>query len=60
MDEETYLGDGLYASLDASRQIKLRAPREYGDHVVYLDGSMLLALMQEAQRWGVISKVKPE
>lgn len=36
MSEETYLGDGLYASFDGY-QIKLRAPREEGDHAVYLD-----------------------
>jgi hypothetical protein len=34
--KETYLGDGLYASFDGW-QFKLRAPREDGDHVVYLD-----------------------
>jgi hypothetical protein len=33
---EEYLGDGLYASFDGW-QIKLRAPREDGDHVVFLD-----------------------
>ena len=39
---ETYLGDGLYASFDGY-QIKLRAPREHGDHIVYLDGETLVA-----------------
>jgi hypothetical protein len=34
--EETYLGDGLYASFDGE-QIRLRAPRDGGDHYVYLD-----------------------
>lgn len=43
MDNETYLGDGLYASFDGW-QIKLRAPRENGDHVVYLEPPMLIAL----------------
>jgi hypothetical protein len=31
---ETYLGDGLYASFDGW-QIRLRAPRENGDHEVF-------------------------
>jgi hypothetical protein len=52
---ETYLGDGLHASFDGW-QIKLRAPREGGDHEVYLDGNMLLELIRQAQQWGVISK----
>ena len=38
---ETYLGDGLYASFDGW-QFRLRAPRENGDHVVYLDGQTLI------------------
>lgn len=36
MPEETYLYDGLYASFDGF-QIKLRTPRDEGDHVVYLE-----------------------
>lgn len=39
-EKETYLGDGLYASFDGW-QFCLRAPRENGDHVVYLDRHML-------------------
>lgn len=39
-DRETYLGDGLYASY-AEGQIKLRAPREGGDHEVYLDAQLM-------------------
>jgi hypothetical protein len=38
--EETYLGDGLYASFDGF-QIRLRAPRPDGDHVVYLEDRVL-------------------
>lgn len=50
--EETYLGDGLYASFDGW-QIKLRAPRDNGDHEVYLDGSVYTALEKFAARaWG--------
>jgi hypothetical protein len=37
---ETYLGDGLYASFDGW-QICLRAPREDGDHKVYLEPGTL-------------------
>lgn len=36
MTKETYLGDGLYANYDGY-QISLRAPRDDGDHVVYLE-----------------------
>lgn len=38
MQEETYLGDGLYVSWDKEvQQIKLRAPRVGGDHEVYME-----------------------
>jgi hypothetical protein len=43
---ETYLGDGVYASFDGW-QIQLRAPREKGDHVVYLEPG----LYRELQRF---------
>lgn len=33
---EEYLGDGLYVSFDGW-QFCLRAPREEGDHMVYLE-----------------------
>ena len=36
MNEETYLGDGLYISFDGY-YITLRAPREGGDHHVGLE-----------------------
>ncbi len=42
-DKETYLGDGLYASFDGY-QIKLRAPREDGDHEVYMEPEVYTAL----------------
>lgn len=38
--KEEYLGDGLYVSFDGW-QFCLRAPRENGDHVVYLDARLL-------------------
>ncbi len=34
--QEEYLGDGLYASFDGW-QICLRAPRDGGDHAVYIE-----------------------
>jgi hypothetical protein len=49
MTDETYLGDGLYASFDGY-QIKLRAPREDGDHVVYLEPSTNAALQAFAAK----------
>jgi hypothetical protein len=42
---ETYLGDGLYVSFDGW-QIRLRAPRENGDHEVYLDATTLQAFLE--------------
>jgi hypothetical protein len=42
--EETYLGDGLYVSLEAG-MIKLRAPRFGGDHVVYLEPEVFSNLL---------------
>ncbi len=41
-ERETYLGDGLYASFDGWH-IRLRAPDDGGDRVVYLDGTVLNA-----------------
>lgn len=46
MDQaERYLGDGLYASYDGF-QICLRTPRLDGDHEVYLEPSVYLALVE--------------
>lgn len=39
MSDETYLGDGLYASWDGF-MVRLRAPRENGDHEVFLEPSV--------------------
>lgn len=50
--KEEHLGDGLYASFDGY-QIKLRAPREYGDHEVYLEPYVYRALLHFAQSRGV-------
>ena len=49
--EETYLGDGLYASCDGG-MIQLRAPREDGDHCVYLEPDIYEALRQFARKIG--------
>jgi hypothetical protein len=38
---ETYLGDGLFASWDGW-SIRLRAPRDGGDHEVYLEPGLTL------------------
>jgi hypothetical protein len=40
--DETYLGDGLYASFDGW-SVWLRAPRENGDHFVALEPQVLRA-----------------
>jgi hypothetical protein len=44
-EHETYLGDGLYCSFDGY-QIRLRAPREHGDHEVFLEAETLQAFLQ--------------
>ncbi len=44
-ERETYLGDGLYASFDGY-QVQLRAPRENGDHEVFLEQSTLQAFLE--------------
>ncbi len=49
--EETYLGDGLYASSDGFG-VKLRAPRLDGDHEVFLEPEMILDLIRfTAKTW---------
>lgn len=45
--EETYIGDGVYASFDGYH-IWLRAPREAGDHFIALEPSVYSALMRYA------------
>jgi len=44
---ESYLGDGLYASFDGY-QIVLRAPREHGEHYVALEPAVYAALIRYA------------
>jgi hypothetical protein len=48
---EVYLGDGLYASFTGF-QIRLRAPREHGDHEVYLEPEVFRALLEVAGEIG--------
>lgn len=56
MNRETYLGDGVYASFDGW-QICLRAPRENGDHVVYLEPQLWVALSGYAGKcWPMTSE----
>ena len=45
-ERETYLGDGLYASFDGF-QVRLRAPQENGDHVVFLEDGLTLTAFLE-------------
>lgn len=54
MENETYLGDGLYASFDGY-QIMLRAPRENGDHYVALEPNVYAAFCKFADKFIAIS-----
>jgi hypothetical protein len=49
MSNEEYLGDGAFVSFDGG-QFCLRAPRESGDHIVYLDAYALRSLNEYARR----------
>jgi hypothetical protein len=54
-ESEEYLGDGLYASFNGE-SIRLRASRDGGDHVVYLDANVFrnfIAWADNAIGWGV-------
>ena len=46
---EIYLADGVYASFDGY-QFCLRAPRESGDHKIYLDAEVMRAFDQFRKR----------
>lgn len=52
---ETYLGDGLYASFDGF-VIWLRAPRKDGDHFVGLEPATFSELLQYAEQIGMLSR----
>jgi len=47
-DNETYLGDGLYASF-RNGMIWLRAPREGEDHIVALEPEVFQSLLEYAK-----------
>ena len=51
-ENETYLGDGLYASWDGF-SIWLRAPRSNGDHYVALEPQMMRDLIEYARQKGM-------
>lgn len=53
INEETYIGDGLYVSFDGY-QIILRAPREKGDHFVGLEPEVYYALTSWLARYTVL------
>lgn len=38
---EVYLGDGLYAGSRDGFALYLRAPREHGDHIVFIEPGMM-------------------
>lgn len=55
VNEETYLGDGLYVSYDGW-QVKLRAPRIEGDHEVYLEPQTINDFILWLEKSGIIRK----
>ena len=55
--DESYLGDGLYATFDGF-QIILRAPRLDGDHWVALEPELLAALIRFADHVNTKYRVK--
>jgi len=59
MNDETYLGDGCFVSYDGW-QLKLRTPREEGDHVVYLEPRVFSELVEYAQSVGGMKPPEPK
>lgn len=51
MEQETYIGDGVYAAFDGY-QIKLTTQREFGKDEIYLDPNVFRSLKEQAKRWG--------
>lgn len=43
--QEEHIGDGLYASFDGF-QYRLRAPREGGDHFIYMEPFVLAEFLR--------------
>jgi hypothetical protein len=57
---ERYLGDGVYLSFDGW-QICLRAPRNGGDHLVFIEPSMWKRLDAYAREvWPVLFEKAPD
>ena len=50
MSDETYIGDGVYASFDGF-MIKLRTQRDNGDHVIYLEPNVYDDLVRFGDHW---------
>ena len=57
-EHEVYLGDGLYCSFDGY-QIRLRAPREGGDHEIFLEPGLTLQAFFEVLDTLPIQRGKP-
>lgn len=55
MADETFLGDGVYVSHDRYA-ICLRAPRDGGDHVVYIEPWMMRELIRYCERIGMLPR----
>jgi hypothetical protein len=53
-DRETYLGDGLFVSLDRFGTVWLRAPRDGGDHLVAMEP----AVLAEFEAW--LRRLRPQ
>jgi hypothetical protein len=53
--KEDYLGDGCYVSYDGW-QLRLRAPRESEDHIVYLDHTLMRNLLRFAANHGMVDR----
>ena len=54
-DNETYIGDGVYVSWDGV-QIKLRAPRPFGDSEVFLEEQLWGNLLEFAKNKKIFQK----
>lgn len=57
-EKETYLGDGIYASFDGY-QVKLRTPRENGDHEIFFEAAELGAFLAFLKNSGLNVEVTP-
>lgn len=51
--EESYVGDGLYASFDGF-QIILRAPRVGGDHYIGMEPAVFKEVLRFAKKCGML------